>query len=158
MGWRLGIFSLWVAGLHAALEWGAPLAPGSCAMSSSAPRVASSASRRWAGLVAGWRRHRVSRTTRADVGALHSKAPHGHPLVGNSALLGKDDSLLLLSRDWACSTCRMLKLGTLDASVLAAWAGGLECCVGVAGLGCVFVCLCPRAAVIRLRVIPKKTN
>lgn len=48
---------------------------------------------------------------------------------------------------------------SLDASVLAAWAGlagGLECCIGVGGLGCVLVSLCPHAAVIRLRVVQKK--
>ena len=96
----------------------------------------------------------ASRTTRADVGALHSKAPHGHPLVGNSALLGKDDALLLLSRDWACSTCRMLKLGCVGVGCLGGWARVLRrrCWVAL----CVFVYLCPHAAVIRLRAVPKK--
>ena len=85
----------------------------------------------------------ASRTTRADVGALHSKAPHGHPLVGNSALLGKDDALLLPSRDLACSTCRMPiyawmrrcwllgRVGSSAASALLGWVVSLFVCVRV---------------------------
>ena len=84
----------------------------------------------------------ASRTTRADVGALHSKAPHGHPLVGNSALLGKDDALLLLSRDLACSTCRMPKLGCVGVGYLGGWARVLRrrCWVGLCL--CLFVSAC----------------